>query len=36
MDRMAAGATSGGEGVALSLQRDEHRARLGLSRPGDG
>lgn len=32
MDRMAAGATSGGEGAALSLQRDEHRARLGLAR----
>lgn len=30
MDRMAAGATSGGEGVALSRRRDEHRARLGL------
>jgi hypothetical protein len=30
MDRMAAGATSGGEGLALSLERDEHRARLGL------
>jgi hypothetical protein len=31
MDSMAAGATSGGEGAALSLQRDEHRARLGLT-----
>ncbi|MBL8752501.1 MAG: hypothetical protein JNK15_04295 [Planctomycetes bacterium] len=31
MDRMASGATSGGEGEALSRQRDEHRARLGLA-----
>ena len=30
MDSMAGGATSGGEGAALSLQRDEHRRRLGL------
>lgn len=30
MDAMAGGATSGGEGAALSLQRDQHRARLGL------
>ncbi len=29
MDRMASSATSGGEGMALSLQRDEHRRRLG-------
>jgi hypothetical protein len=30
MDHMASGATSGGEGAALSLQRDEHHRRLGL------
>lgn len=36
MDRMAAGATSGGEGAALSLQRDEHRTRLGLRPYGAG
>lgn len=34
MDTMAGGATSGGEGAALSLQRDQHRARLGLPRYG--
>lgn len=30
MDTMAGCATSGGEGAALSLQRDDHRRRLGL------
>ncbi|MGE0144114.1 MAG: hypothetical protein AB7I19_08670 [Planctomycetota bacterium] len=32
MDAMAAGATSGGEGAALSRERDAHRERLGLPR----
>jgi hypothetical protein len=32
MDAMASGATSGGEGAALSREADAHRARLGLSR----
>lgn len=33
MDQMASCATSGGEGMALSLQRDEHRRRLGRLDP---